>query len=114
MSDMGDVLGGHTPLEESVAHLVTTRLVLEADGEVVLAVMREVEFRTFLSGDVQVNLTLAQIAQECRMVKSPHFQSLKTRLGSLLSKRKDGRANMGSLLLHLVQKIRQVVGCVKV
>ena len=100
MSDMGDVLGGHTPLEESVAHLVTTRLVLEADSEVVLAVMREVEFRTFLSGDVQVNLTLAQIAQECRMVKFPHFQSLKTRLGSLLSKRKDGRANMGSLLLE--------------
>ena len=39
MSDMGDVLGGHTPLEESVAHLVTARLVLEADGEVVLAIM---------------------------------------------------------------------------
>lgn len=31
-------LGTYT-LEESVAHLVTARLVLEADGEVVLAIM---------------------------------------------------------------------------
>ena len=106
---MGDVLGGHTPLEESVAHLVTTRLVLEADSEVVLAVMREVEFRTFLSGDIQVNLTLAQIAQECRVVEFPNLQSLKTRLGSLLRERKVGRAYMGCLLLHLVQEIWQAV-----
>lgn len=80
MSDMGDVLGGHTPLEESVTNLVTARLVLEADGEVVLAIMREVEFHTFLSGDAQVNIPLAQIAQECRVVEFPNLQSLK--LGS--------------------------------
>ena len=91
MSDMGDVLGGHTPLEESVAHLVTARLVLEADGEVVLAIMREVEFHTFLSGYAQVNIPLAQIAQECRVVELPNLQSLKTRLGSLLRERKVGR-----------------------
>ena len=47
---MCDVLGGHATLEESVTNLVTARLVLEADGEVVLAIMREVEFHTFLSG----------------------------------------------------------------
>ena len=57
---MCDVFGGHATLEESVTNLVTARLVLEADGEVVLAIMREVEFHTFLSGDAQVNIPLAQ------------------------------------------------------
>ena len=106
---MCDVLGGHATLEESVTNLVTARLVLEADGEVVLAIMREVEFHTFLSSDAQVNIPLTQVAQECRMIKLPHFQSLKTRLGSLLRERKVGRAYMGCLLLHLVQEIWQAV-----
>ena len=53
---MCDVLGGYATLEESVTNLVTARLVFEADGEVVLAIMREVEFHTFLSGDAQVNI----------------------------------------------------------
>ena len=78
---MCDVLGGHATLEESVTNLVTARLVLEADGEVVLAIMREVEFRTFLSGDVQINLTLAQIAQECGMLSS--LTSNRSKLGSV-------------------------------
>ena len=106
---MCDVFGGHATLEESVTNLVTARLVLEADGEVVLAIMREVEFHTFLSGDAQVNIPLAQLAQECRVVEFPNLQSLKTRLGSLLRERKVGRAYMGCLLLHLVQEIWQAV-----
>lgn len=48
------------------------------------------------------------------MVEFPNLLYLKTRLGGLLRERKVGRTNMGSLLLHLVQKIRQVVGCVKI
>ena len=106
---MCDVLGGHATLEESVKNLVTARLVLETDGEVVLAIMREVGLHTFLSGYAQVNIPLAQIAQECRVVELPNLQSLKTRLGSLLRERKVGRAYMGRLLLHLVQEIWQVV-----
>lgn len=66
-------LGDMQPLKNKVAHLVTARLVLETDGEVAFATMREVEFHTFLSGNMQVNLTLAQIAQECRMVKFPNL-----------------------------------------
>ena len=83
LSDMGDVLGRYAALEELVAYLVTSRLVLETYGEVSLAVVGEMQFHTFLSGDVRINLSLVQIAQECRVIKLHNLQSLKARLGGL-------------------------------
>lgn len=94
---MCDVLGGHATLEESVTNLVTARLVLEADGEVVLAIMREVEFHTFLSGYAQVNIPLAQIAQECRVVELPNLQSSQNSARKLAEGKKSRSGAHGAL-----------------
>lgn len=111
---MCNVLGRYATLEKLVANLVTSRLVLEAYGEVSLAVVGEMQFHTFLSGDVRINLSLVQITQECRVIEFHNLQSLKARLGGLLSERRVGRMHIRCLLLYLVQKIRQVGRCVEV
>lgn len=47
LKDMADVFRSNAALEETVAHFISSRHIREADGEIGLAVMDEVQFLTF-------------------------------------------------------------------
>lgn len=66
LSDMGNVLWSDTTFEISVAYLIATCHVREADGEVWSALVLKTEFPTFPLGEFGVYPTLLQIGQQRR------------------------------------------------
>lgn len=70
---MADVLRCDAALEETVAHFKPSSHIREADGEIGLAVMDEVQFLTFQSCQVGVYAPFLQVTEQCRMGKFSHL-----------------------------------------
>ena len=64
LPDMADVLRCDAALEETVAHLISSRHVRETDGELGLAVMDEVQFPTFRLCQSYVYTPFLQVAEQ--------------------------------------------------
>ena len=109
---MADILRCNAALEETVAHFIPSCHIREADGEIGLDVMDEVQFFTFQPRQVGVYASFLQIAEQCRMGKFVHLQLLETRFGCLLAKRERYWTDVRYSLRYLVEQVRHIVGCV--
>ena len=107
---MADVFRCDAALEKLVAYLVPSCHIREADGEIGLAVMDEVQFLTFRLRQCCVYPTLLQVSEQCRMLEFPDLQLLKGRLECLLAKRERNRTDVWSLFRYLTEQIRHIVG----
>lgn len=76
LSDVGDVFRCDAAFEEPVAHLVPSCHIREADSEIGLAVMDEVQFLAFRLRQCGVYPTFLQVAEQCRMREFPYLQLL--------------------------------------
>lgn len=85
---MADVFRCNATLEELVAHLVPSCHIREADGEIRLAVMDEVQFLAFRFRQCGIYSTLLQVVEQYRMREFPDLQLLEGWLGCLLAKGK--------------------------
>ena len=65
LSDMGDVFRGSASLEITVAHLISSCHIREADGKVSLVTMREMQFLTFSFGEFGIYPPFLQVRQQC-------------------------------------------------
>jgi len=81
------IFRGDTGFKEQIANLVTSCHVREADGEIGLAVVGEVQFPALVSGDCRIYSPFLQVPQQGRVCKLPYLQPLKARCGWQLSGR---------------------------
>lgn len=82
---MGDVLWGDAALEEQVAHFIPSCHIREADGEIGLAVVGEVQFLALRLSQYGIYPTLLQVTEQCWMREFPDLQLLERRFGCLLA-----------------------------
>ena len=88
--------------EKGVAHLVAACHVREADSEIRLAVVGEMEFLTFSFRQFDIDTPSLQVAEQCRMGKVVYLQMLETRLCPTLGKRETDRTEVRRLLRYPV------------
>lgn len=106
---MADVFRCNATLEELVAHLVPSCHIREADGEIRLAVMDEVQFLAFRFRQCGIYSTLLQVVEQYRMREFPDLQLLEGWLGCLLAKGKRNGTDVWSLFRYLTEQIRHMV-----
>lgn len=63
LTDMADVFRGDAAFEETVAHFISSCHIREADGEIGLAVMDEVQFLTFRPCQIGVDAPFLQVME---------------------------------------------------
>ena len=68
-TNQSDVLWRHAPLEETVAYLVATAVVLEADGKELFAIVTVFHLTTETACNICRYSTLTQVLSKCRMAQ---------------------------------------------
>ena len=106
-------LGGYTPFEKRISHLVASCHVREPDGEIGFAVMDEVQFLAFHFRQCGVYPTFLQVAEQCGVREFLYLQALKTFLGGLFLESVIGWSDMECLPSNLFQQVRHIVGTVE-
>lgn len=81
--DGRNVFGGAAALEMSGAELSSVTVVLEADGEIRIAVCPVVYFTTIVSGDAGVYAPLLDVADKGRVFERPNVEDLNARFPGL-------------------------------
>lgn len=101
---MADILRCDAALEETVAHFIPSCHIREADGEIGLDVMDEVQFFTFQPRQVGVYASFLQIAENAGWVSSSTSNCWKLGSDACWQKEKDTGRMCGTRSAILLSK----------